>query len=186
MKARSRHWRKIPGVNVPKGVREFQETEHRNIFHIWWLVDASECRHHGMMCVLIKGCTVLLGSLSSQAVLFLSSLYLPHLYSRSLSGPELSAEPYLPTPSLRATRLPSSLHLYTLIIGHHLPDLSLTSLFFTQQAHQHSPLTLSWHLGSQACHSCHLSLSYTFVLFGHPLCPVIPLSWVPLTWTSCV
>lgn len=129
--------------------------------------------------VLVKGCTELLGSPSSQGLLFHSSLHLRHLFSppRSLSGPEVGAEPLLClSPGLRTARVPSSLHLHTLIISHHLPDLSLTSLLSTQQAHQHFPLTLRWHLGSQACHSCHPSPSSTFVLFGHVLCSVIPLS----------
>lgn len=80
-----------------------------------------------MIGVLVKGCIELPGSLSSQRLFFHSSLYLPYSFSLSLTESEPGAEHSLPCPSLKTARLLSSLHLYTLIIGHHLPDLSLTS-----------------------------------------------------------
>lgn len=90
----------------------------------------------------VKGCAERLCPHSSQGLFFISSLYIPHSFSHSLSGPQLSAEPLLLSPSLWTARLPSSVYLYTLIIGHHLPDLSLTSLHSTQQP-VNTPLSLS-------------------------------------------
>lgn len=84
---------------------------------------------------------------------FLHSPFLPpSLWSWSQSR-AFAAEPL----AENSATPPPPLHLYTLIIGHHLPDLSLTSLLSTQRAHRHSPLTLCWYLGSQVCRSCCLS-----------------------------
>lgn len=203
MKARSRHWekgkKKIPGVSVyPKGAEEFFKRASAEIFSTYWRLGrriwSADIMGWRVSLLKVKGGAVLPGSplITRPCSSFLpSTSHTP--FSRSLSGPRLRCRGFCcwalaweQHGSSPPSPLPQHLHLYTLIIGHHLPDLSLTSLLSTRQAHQHSSLTLYWHLGSQAWHSCHLSPSYTFVLFGHALCSVIPLSWVLLTPTSWV
>lgn len=96
-----------------------------------------------MIGVLVKGCIELPGSLSSQRLFFHSSLYLSYSFSLSLTESEPGAEHSLPCPSLKTARLLSSLHLYSLIIGHHLPDLSRTSPPHPHSKPINTPLSLS-------------------------------------------
>lgn len=160
--------------------KELENEEIFLTFGVWSVYPSADVM--GWWVCLLKDAQSYWALPSSQCLFFLSSHYLPHFFlavSLVLNSvlslccwflaweQHDSSPPYPSTPSLSATICP------TLASHRSFPPSQSIS-------------TLHQHIGSQACYSCFLSLSYAFLLFGHVLCSVIPLSWVPLTWKSCV